>query len=224
MANNESSKPSGGKKRGDPSPEPVVDHFGILLEESESFCAAMGLPRDLVIQIVRTDSDWAFILKIDALLEAASKAVIRHGLRFKLLNRVIQNDTLGDFVDSLPMAGRTSLLVLLDAAGFSPEDCGVVEAVRKVRNAYAHNIKNADTKLIELIKQRGDKSQLIKQLSPIASYEEKSLIASYEKDERYLRFMVATSAMRVLFLVYHLSLKPRGTKPSGPYKPRVVRS
>jgi hypothetical protein len=39
----------------------------------------------------------------------------------------------------------------------------VIEAVRKVRNAYAHNINNTDTKLIELIKQRGDKSQLIKQ-------------------------------------------------------------
>jgi hypothetical protein len=194
----------------------------------------MGLPRDLIMQIVRTDSDWAFILKIDALLEAASKAVIRHGLRFKLLNRVIQKDTLGEFVDSLPMAGRTSLLILLDAAEFSPEDCGVVEAVRKVRNAYAHNIKNADTKLIELIKQRGDKSQLIKQLSPIETYDEKSLIASYEKDGRYLRFMITTSAMRFLFVVYHLSLKPPGiyhlslkppgTKPSGPYKPQVVRS
>jgi hypothetical protein len=100
----------------------------------------------------------------------------------------------------------------------------VTEAVRKVRNAYAHNIKNADTKLIELIEQRGDKAQLIKQLSPIDTYDEKSLIASYEQDGRYLRFMITTSAMRILFVFYHLSLKPRGTKPSGPYKPRVARS
>ena len=100
----------------------------------------------------------------------------------------------------------------------------MTEAVRKVRNAYAHNIKNADTKLIELIEQRGDKAQLIKQLSPIETYDEKSLIASDEQDGRYLRFMITTSAMRILFVVYHLSLKPRGTKPSGPYKPRVVRS
>jgi hypothetical protein len=224
MANKKSSKPSKGRKRSDSSKESEVDDFGILLEDSEKFCAALGLRQDLILQIARTDSDWAFILKIDALLEAASKAVIRRGLRFKLLNRVIQNDTLGEFVDSLPMAGRTSLLVLLDAAGFSPEDCGLIEGVRKLRNAYAHNIKNADTKLIELIKQRGDKSQLIKQLSPIATYEEKSLIASYEKDGGYLRFLITMSAMRVLFMVYHLSLKPFGIKPSGPYKPRVVRS
>ena len=224
MANKKSSIPSKGRKRSEPSKEPEVDHFGILLEESEKFCAAMGLPKDLILQIAKTDSDWALILKLDALLEAASKAVIRHGLRFKLLNRVIQNDTLGDFVDSLPMAGRTSLLVLLDAAGFSPEDCGLIEGVRKLRNAYAHNIRNADTKLIELIKQRGDKSQLIKQLSPIATYEEKSLIASYEKDGGYLRFLITMSAMRVLFVVYHLSLKPSRTKPYSPYKPQVVRS
>ena len=98
----------------------------------------------------------------------------------------------------------------------------MVEAVRKARNAYAHNIKNADTKLIELIKRRGDKSQLIKQLSPIETYDEKSLITSYEKDGSYLRFMIATSVMRVLFVVYHLWLKPPGSKPSGPCKPQVV--
>jgi hypothetical protein len=224
MANKKSSKPSKGRKRSDPSKELEVDHFGILLEESEKLCAALDLPQDLILQIARTDSDWAFTLKIDALLEAASKAVIRHGLRFKLLNRVIQNDTLGEFVDSLPMAGRTSLLVLLGAAGFSPEDCGLIDAVRKLRNAYAHNIKNVDTRLIELIKQRGDKSQLIRKLSPIATYEEKSLIASYEKDGVYLRFLITMSAMRVLFVVYHLSLKPGRTTVSGPSKPRVVRS
>jgi hypothetical protein len=45
------------------------------------------------------------------------------------------------------MAGRPSLLVLLDAPGFSLEDPGLIEGVRKLRNAYAHNVKNADIKL-----------------------------------------------------------------------------
>ncbi|HTF65231.1 MAG TPA: hypothetical protein VK638_21370 [Edaphobacter sp.] len=98
--------------------QPAIDHFDILLTESRKFCTALGLHQDLIMEIYRIDSDWALILKIDALLEMAAKEVIRHGLRFKLMNRVIQNEILGEFVDSLPMAGRTSLLKLLDAAGF----------------------------------------------------------------------------------------------------------
>jgi hypothetical protein len=141
------------------------DRFGILLEESQKFCEGMVLHKDLIIEILKTDSDWAFILKIDALLETAAKQILRHGLRFKILNRVIQNKTLDEFVDALPMAGRTSLLKLLDAACLPPEELACVETIRKVRNAYAHNIKCADVSLIELVKQRNDKSQLIKHLS-----------------------------------------------------------
>jgi hypothetical protein len=37
-----------------------------------------------------------------------------------------------------------------------PEEQGFIEATRKVRNTYAHNIKYVDVSLIELIKQRTD--------------------------------------------------------------------
>ena len=90
----------------------AVGRFDILLEESQKFCKAVGLHKDLILAIARTDSDWPFILKIDALLETASKEIIRHGLRLKILNRVISNGVLGEFVDSLPMNGRISLLKL----------------------------------------------------------------------------------------------------------------
>jgi hypothetical protein len=83
MTDKKSFKRTRGKQQSDPSNASEIDDFGILLEESVKFCAAMDLPRDLIVQIVRTDSDWAFILKIDALLEAACKAVIRHGFDSK---------------------------------------------------------------------------------------------------------------------------------------------
>ena len=76
----------------------AVSRFDILVEESQKFCVGVGLHKDLMLEIAKTDSDWAFILKIDALLETASKGIIRHGLRLKILNRVITNDVLGDFV------------------------------------------------------------------------------------------------------------------------------
>jgi hypothetical protein len=183
------------------------DRFGVLLEEAHKFCEGVGLHKDLIGEILKTDSDWAFILKVDALLESAAKQILRHGLRFKILNRVIQNEALDEFVDALPMSGRTSLLKLLDAACLPPEELACVETIRKVRNIYAHNIKFADVSLIELVKQRNDKSQLIKHLSAIKTYDEADLIASYEKDPRFLRFCIIDSTMRFLFYAYHMAVK-----------------
>ena len=188
---------------------PPADRFRILYEESEKFCEGVGLQRDLIITILKTDSDWAFILKVDALLESASKHILRHGLRIKLLNRNFQNDTLEDFVDSLPMNGRASLLKLLEAAGLPPEELSFVEATRLIRNAFAHNIEYAGLRLIELIQMRPDKSRLIKHLSAIQTYDEPKLIADYEKDPSFLRFCIIDSTMRFLFYAYHLAIKDK---------------
>jgi hypothetical protein len=78
------------------------ERFAILLEESEKFCDGVGLHKELIRDILKTDSDWAFILKIDALLESAAKQILRTGLQIKLLNRIIQNETLDEFVDASP--------------------------------------------------------------------------------------------------------------------------
>jgi hypothetical protein len=202
--------PPSTKKAKSSKPEPQLDEaerFTILLEESENFCKAVGLSKDLIRRIIKTDSDWAFILKIDALLESAAKHIARTGLRIKLLNRVMQNETLDEFVDSLPINGRAGILKLLDAAGLPPEELGFIDTIRKIRNVYAHDIKFADVSLIALIKQRNDKSQLIKYLSDIKTYVESDLIAHYERDPGFLRFCVIDSTMRFLFYSYHLAVK-----------------
>ena len=58
-----------------------------------------------------------------------------------------------------------------------PEELGFVETIRKVRNIYAHDIRFANVSLIELIKKRNDKSQLINYPSAIETYVEADLIA-----------------------------------------------
>ena len=143
----------------------------LLFEEAEKFCAAVGLPKDLMHEIYTAENDWTFILKIDALLETATKEIIKSGLKLKVLNRFVGAEAFAEFVNGLPMNGKTSLLHLLKASGCPSEDSGFVEAVRRVRNAYAHNIKFADLTLIELIKQRPDKSHIIKNISNIKTYD-----------------------------------------------------
>jgi hypothetical protein len=183
-----------------------------LFSEAENFCRAVGLPHDLILTIAQQDSDWAFIIKIDALLETAAKEIIRRALQLKILRRVFQNETLTEFIESLPVRGRTSLIKLLEAACCPIEDIGFIEATRRVRNAYAHNIKLVDVSLVDLIKQRGDKSELLKKLSSIATFDEAKLLASYEKDPKFLRFCIVDAAMRVLFFAYHVALKHKVTK------------
>lgn len=187
--------------------EEVAARVGALLEEAQKFCAAVGLHKELIHEIYSAENDWTFTLKIDALLETATKEIIKSGLKLKILNRFVGAEALGEFVDGLPMNGRTSLLHLLKASGCPDEDLGFVEAVRRARNAYAHNIRLADLTLIELIKQRPDKSHIIKNICNIKAYDEAALIASYEKDGAFLRFCILDAALRILLYAYHLALK-----------------
>ena len=184
-----------------------IDETGIHLQESAKFCKRVGLRKDLIHQIVRTDTDWAFILKVDALLETGAKHIVSHGLQVRLLSQVFKGEALGDFIDSLPINGRTSILNLLEASGLPNEELRFVEITRVVRNAYAHNIKFVDMRLIELIKSRNDRSRLIKHLGNIETYDEADLITSYEKDPGFLRFCIISAAMRFIFYAYHLTKK-----------------
>jgi hypothetical protein len=52
------------------------DRFGILLQESKKFCKRVGLQTDLVSKIIKTNSDWAFVLKVDALPESERMPLI----------------------------------------------------------------------------------------------------------------------------------------------------
>lgn len=194
-------------ERKPPAEPKEFDRFGVLFEEAQKFCAAVGLHDNLIDEIAKADSDWAFVLKIDALLETASKEIVRHALSLKVLNRVRQNDLLVEFVDSLPINGRTSILKLLEAAGCPLRDIGFIEATRRVRNAYAHNIKLVDVSLIDIIKQRGDKSEVLRKICAIDNYVEADLIAMYEKDCRFLRFCILDATLRILFFAYHIAVK-----------------
>jgi hypothetical protein len=186
------------------------DRFEFFLRESRKFCKAVGLHEDLILQIFTADGDWSFIIKIDALLETASKEVVRRSLRLTIGGKVSKSDKLDGFVDALPTSGRVSLLSLLEAAGCPSDHRHFIEAVRRIRNAYAH-IKHMDTPLFDLIMRRPDKSHLLKNLTPISpeNYQESSLIQMYAQAEgnKVLRFGIIDETMRFLIIAYHVVLK-----------------
>jgi hypothetical protein len=119
------------------------------------------------------------------------------------------NDRLKQFVELLPVRGRTSLLELLRAAGCPSEEAGFIDCVTQIRNAYAHEIRFVDMPLIELIKQHQDKSKLLKNLSAIEKYNEANLISMCEQNGDMLRFGVLDCTLRFLFYAYHITVEEK---------------
>ena len=173
------------------------DRTDVLLKEAHKFFEAVGLHKGLMNEIYKAKSDWEFILKIDALLEAATKEINKSALKLKIGNTFGGAEALSEFVEGLPMNGKSSLLHLLKASGCPDNDSSFIEAVRRVRNSYAHNIKLADLTLIELIKRRPDKSHVIKNICGVRNYVESDLIAQYEKDGQFFRFCLVDATMRI---------------------------
>ena len=201
--------------------EHVENRFELFLEASKKFTQAMGLHDELMLEIFRAKSDWEFIIKIDAMLEAAAKAVVK-----KRLNSVPtepgEDLSFDGFVDAMPMNGRTSLLAFLKVDGCPNDVSGFIEAVRRLRNGFAHDIRLTDAKLIEIIKARPDKSLLIKSLCQIEEYDEANLIKDYEKDDGYLRFGIADATLRFLIIAYNITNpeQPIITHDGTPIAPR----
>lgn len=177
-----------------------------LLEGSKKFCRAVGLQEDLVSQIIDAENDWALTLKVDALIETAAKEVLRRNFHFTLGDRTVNNEVMEEFIEGLGMQGKTSVRTLLKAAGFEKADLSFIEAVRKVRNAYAHDIRNINRSLLELLKRRNDRLALIKHLALLNAAADQDLIAEREKQPKLLRLEITLSTLRFLNNAYHVAI------------------
>jgi hypothetical protein len=85
----------------------------------------------------------------------------------------------------------------------------VVLSYRGVISSVPHRPASSGLQLLEVLKQRQDKSALLKHLSAIRKYDEAALIADIEKDPSFFRFLILDSTMRVFFYAYHLAIKEK---------------
>jgi hypothetical protein len=178
--------------------------FEWMMQESKHLASLIGVPPKTIHEIFKSSTDWEFILKIDALLEAAARKVVKVALA---ANEKMNPVDMEDFVDTLSMRGRTSLLKLLKASGCGEEESLLIDCVRILRNGFAHDITQMNLPLIEVIKKRGDKSMLIKGLSWTKHYEEDDLITMFEKDGSFLRFTILSGTLTFMILAYHAVIK-----------------
>ncbi|CAN5307627.1 hypothetical protein BH10PSE11_BH10PSE11_06190 [soil metagenome] len=178
-----------------------------LLAEAQKFCASMGLRENLIREITWAEDDWTFILKIDALLETAAKEIIRRSLKREAESDLVVEGESRDFIDSLPINGRTSIVRLLKDANCPSDDVNFIESVRRLRNSFAHNIRSVDQSLIEVIKQHQDKSRLIKDITSSREFSEEGMIRLSEGDGYLLRFAIADATMSFLTVAYQIEPK-----------------
>lgn len=180
-----------------------------LLSDAKDFCRAVGLNDQLLAGIFNADSDWAFILQVDALLETSIKEVVSRSLKIEIKDIDANTGDIQEFIEALPVNGRTSLVRLLRAAGCDALYCDFIEATRKVRNSFAHIIHRIDDSLLKVIDSRNDRAQLLKIFAHVddKNFIEKEFVEMIKKDGSMLRFAILDLVLQFLGFSYHYSIR-----------------
>lgn len=175
--------------------------FIYFLEAADQYGAHLGIDKKTIISIYEEPSDWAFFLKVDAILETASKELIGRLMVVKLGRDEFPT---ANFVDALNMDGRTGVFRLLELSRCPADDLKFIKAVRRVRNAYAHDIHSISKTAVDLIAPFKDSADIIRDLSYIAaeSYDHKRMKAMLAKSPGTIRFSAMTNMMAVLYVMH----------------------
>ncbi|MGO4571038.1 hypothetical protein [Microvirga sp. 2TAF3] len=177
--------------------------FVTLLEEADKFCGHLGVGKDVLLATYKETSDWAFIIKIDALHETACRDLVSRMLTIGGSGDD-PSKAVADFVGDMGYQGRSSVLRLIELTGCPKEYIRFLEAVRRVRNAFAHNIRSVNMTLMEMIEQRSERAQLLKTFSAIAEegYDEAKFLKMMHTRPDYLRFGILHQSMVLLYLMH----------------------
>lgn len=183
--------------------------FDYLVLQGNKFCRAVGLQDNTALRIFNEDSDWAFLIKIDALIETACRETVKGLLRLEIDGVAGTNDSLKRFAESLNVRGRPSLIDLLEAAGCPDDNISFISSIRQLRNEYSHNIRNVEKKLETLINNHDQRKSLLKNLTQLTldGYKESDLTKAMQADPVFMRFAILDGTLSFLALAYHVALK-----------------
>lgn len=181
--------------------------FVWLRENANKCCAELGIKEDLFLDIYQSDSDWAFIIKTDALLETVSKDFVSRTLKLEVKGRDIGADELEKFIRRLPVNGGTSLTKLLRASGLDADICEFIESIRKVRNAFAHDIHQVDASLLDVLQKHAEFSSLLRRLSFLQNFDEDEWVEMIKNDGGLIRHSILRQTLVYLTLGYHIVIK-----------------
>ncbi|KZK92963.1 hypothetical protein PsAD5_03325 [Pseudovibrio sp. Ad5] len=181
------------------------DNFTQLKKLSDQYLQPIGVSSDVILELFNEQSDWAFIVQLDALLDTVARQTLRQALFFQKCDKSFsEKGALGDFVDKLPYTGGASVLKLLELMGSPKEEYKFVKYVRVIRNKYAHDIRRRDCSILELIHEANETRQLFYSFAladPEFDYEE--LRGMVEGNPNILRMTMLQAAMVFLYLMHN---------------------
>lgn len=110
---------------------------------AESLAQALGIPKSFLDDL-ETEKDWAFVVKVHALMESALNRMIVKALRKKELAKFVSR-----LATSAPDTGKLAIIKALHM--LSPEHQKFIQGFSTLRNTYAHDARNLKFSIIECI-------------------------------------------------------------------------
>lgn len=195
--------------------EEETDVFSLLIDLVDKYCGPIGVGQELIVSLFREQSDWAFIIQIDALNETACRDIVSRLLSLDGV-KPASAEAISAFVSGMSYQGRTSIIKLLKMTGIPTEHADFVDTVRAVRNSFAHDIRSVSRTLMDVIGDRNDKTRVLKILSYIENFDEETMAETFKKDPGMLRFVILQQCLTFLYLI-HINLRDReeGAKLAG---------
>jgi len=129
-----------------------MEFTGELLKDIVTFTNQLKAEEGLFFSLLYEKNDWAFIIKLNAFVEAAIT---------ELVVKAIQNDKIRQIIARLDIAdARFGKVVWLKALNIlNAEDHRCVRALAELRNFFVHNITRINLSLVNYIAEL-DKNQL----------------------------------------------------------------
>jgi hypothetical protein len=189
------------------SDDEIEKRIEFLLGESKKFCEKLGLPADFIIEIYKAD-DWRFCVLSASVLESVLNEVLHRGLKFETgKGQFVEGADFSAFVERLPMLGRTGRHALAKTCGASKEDLDFIECLFVVRNAYVHDVRNANKSLLEMVMNHSQKSKLLRGFNVIANDHESKHFLQMIKQKNMLKFAILDQMQRFIALANLINAK-----------------
>lgn len=193
------------------------DRLTELQEEAADFCERFGIGEDIVLETYTETSDWAFFIKIDALLETACRDLMSRLLKMRQGGGA-RDQEMAAFIHDMEFQGRSSLLRLLELGRCPASDVQFLQSVHSARDAFAHDLRALNATLVELMESRADRKRLLKAFAAAGDdgFDEAKFIRRISVDPGLLRFGILHRSMvllRQLHADFHEAEKDAAASP-----------
>ena len=171
-----------------------------LFAEGDRFCERMGLPREFTKTLYRSD-DWSFCILSASIVEAALNEILVRGIKFQHDKILIEGSQFANFIERLPMLGRSGRHALAKIIDLPIEFVDFIEALFIVRNAYAHRLSNVTKSVHEIVQDHPERNRLLKIFTGFEGKNAETFMEMAKADAGVTKFAVFEALLRFCLLM-----------------------